>query len=266
MTHFPQGQLIHLRRSEFQTLAVYQAEQLRLLRVDDQAIQSACNLLAPEQLCLPYAQFMMGIFLFQPAPEKVLLLGLGGGDMVRYLHHALPQCQLTAVDIDANTFDIAQRYFELPDDRVDGVCQEAHHFVESNRGRYHTVLIDLYATQGPPALLHDIGFFEHCRQRLTLDGVLALNLITEDADVFADIVCKIRLVFNSLSVCAKVPGHKNIIIFAFNKKPAQTGRADLSENARQLSQRYELNFNAIVEALFDSHPLKDGELILVERE
>ncbi len=263
MSHFPQGELIHSQRSKFQTLSIYQSGPLRLLRIDDQAIQSACDLSAPQRLCLPYSRMMMGAFLFQPTPQRFLILGLGGGDMVRYLHHSLPRCHITAVDIDAVTIDIARRYFALPESRVDIVCGDAGAFVScDNRTEVDTLFVDLYIPRQPPPLLYDAPFFSHCRDCLSRSGVMVLNVITEDAGQFREIVRQVRERFDYRCVCAKVPGHSNVIIFAFNREPAQTLRADLLATARQLSQRYELDFNAIVDALFDTNPLKEGELIL----
>jgi len=258
----PQGECIYLKRSEFHTLTVYQDHRLRLLRVDEMAIQSACNLDTPHKLILPYTQSMMGLFLFQPPPKRALVLGLGGGDMVRFLHHHIPQVGITAVDIDREVISVAQKYFMLPTSRAKLVCDDALHFLQSGKAAYDTIFVDLYSAEGTPSVLHSNVFFHHCQNQLSKTGAIAFNILTDDAEEFRKIVMKVRQHFNYLSLCLKVPDHKNIILFGFNNRPKQKDRSYLQKKAQQLSYQYELSFNDFVEELFNTNPLKNGELIL----
>jgi len=262
VTHYPQGQLIHLRRSELQTLAVYQDDQTRLLRVDEEAIQSACDITSPHKLLLPHTQSMMGTLLFQPPPKRALVLGLGGGDMVRFLHHYIPQTAITAVDIDHEMISIAEEYFMLPKSRIHLACDDALHFLQSSESVYDTIFVDLYSTKGIPPVLHNWEFYLRCQSQLSGLGAMALNVVTDDAALFRDIVMKVRESFNYLSICLKVPAHKNVIVFGFNKKPTQKNHTSLQQSAKQLSQQYELDFDGFVEELFNTNPLEDGELII----
>lgn len=256
------GQLIHLRRTQHQTLSVYQQGDIRQLRVDDAAIQSAIDLNAPTHLLLPYTQAMMAMLLFQPVPARVLMLGLGGGDMVRFLHHHLTDIAIRAVEIDREVITLARDYFELPERRCEYIEEDASRFIQNDHGIYDTLLVDIYDSNGPPIMFRHWEFFLHCQRLLSPQGVLALNLITEDEKLFRDIIHKVRETFGYLSLCLKIPGHKNVIIFAFNKKPARVDRAGLFDYATELSGRYDLDFTALVENLFTTNPLNAGELIL----
>jgi len=256
------GQLIHLRRTQYQTLCVYQHGSIRQLRVDEAAIQSAIDLNAPVHLQLPYTRAMMAMLLFQPPPTRVLILGLGGGDMVRYLQHHLTSVKLRSVEIDPEVIAVARDYFSLPENRCEYIEDEAFHFIQRDHHSYDSVLVDIYAGNNPPAMYRRWEFYLHCQRLLTPQGVLALNLITEDARLFRDIIYKVREIFGRLSLCLKVPGHKNVIVFAFKKKPARTNRAGLLSYALELSDQYDLDFSAQVEALFTTNPLNAGELVL----
>ena len=46
-------------------------------------------------------------------PRSVLMLGLAGGTAFRVLRHLLPDCDLVAVDIDAEIVDLARKHMEL---------------------------------------------------------------------------------------------------------------------------------------------------------
>jgi spermidine synthase len=111
-------------------------------------------------------------------------------------------------------------------------------------------------------MLHDWNFFHCCQRHLSDDGVMALNLLTDDIELFRDITMHVMECFNFLSLCLKVPEHKNIIVFGFKKLPTHKGRAELQQIAKQLSQRYEVDFNSLVNHLFNSNPLEDDELII----
>src|SRR5262245_31692994 len=51
----------------------------RFLHFDLDAVQSAMDLQRPDRLCLSYTRKMMAFLLFNRAPRRILLLGLGGG-------------------------------------------------------------------------------------------------------------------------------------------------------------------------------------------
>ena len=63
-----------------------------------EAVQSRVNLAQPQTLMSPYAHGMFASYLYQPQPRRVLIVGLGGGAMVRFLTHHEPQVQIDAVE------------------------------------------------------------------------------------------------------------------------------------------------------------------------
>lgn len=143
---FPQGKLIHSRRSEFHTIEVSQSNDLRMLRTDQRAVQSALSLNHPQQLNLPYMKAMMAGLLFQPPPKSVLMLGLGGGDLVRYLNHYLPETRINAVELDAAMVDVSREYFALPGSDEIKVCiDDALHFLGTGKDCYEMILVDIYS-------------------------------------------------------------------------------------------------------------------------
>lgn len=73
------------------------------------------SLKTPHRLILPNMELMMVFLLFQRRPDKILMLGLGGGDMVRYLHHVLPEATLQIAESDSAMVHISREYFFLPD-------------------------------------------------------------------------------------------------------------------------------------------------------
>jgi hypothetical protein len=62
----------------------------RYLHFDLDAVQSAMHLEYPDRLCLAYTRKMMAFLLFNHAPERILLLGLGGGSLAKFCYRRLP--------------------------------------------------------------------------------------------------------------------------------------------------------------------------------
>jgi len=259
---FPTTELIYTCHTEFQTIEVSENTEVRLLRTDKRAIQSALLHSNPSRLVLPSMQAMMMMLLFQTPPKRILLFGLGGGDMVRQLHFQLPESTITAVEIDPAIVAVSRDYFALPDSaNIHIHTGDAAHFVRNNIQGYHTTIIDIYSGETPSELLASKAFYHSCYQQLEDDGMLILNVISNDADTFKHILQMIRQQFNHLTLCLSVPDHLNIIVFAFKQRPAQLSRPALLEKATLLQQQFGLELQPWTRQLFANNPTADGELI-----
>ncbi len=204
---------------------------------------------------------MMANLLFQPAPRRCLLLGLGGGDLVRYLHHQLPSCNITAVELDAGMVDISKHYFALPEaNNIQLIVDDAGHFIAASKRPVDTLLVDIYSHNGMPTLLLEDDFYRHCYRVLTREGVMVINLLINHSQELHTLLRKIRQQFQQLTLCLTVTGYKNVIVVAFCQPPSTLDRAGLMQRAAELSPKFGLSFEALVENLFRTNPLAGGEL------
>src|SRR5688572_6318244 len=109
------GELEHEETSAFSRIRVRRYGDVRALTFvrdnGQEAVQSRLDLNAPHTLQSPYARGMFGSYLYQPNPRRALIVGLGGGAMVRFLTHYEPQVQIDAVEIDPAVVRIAGEYF-----------------------------------------------------------------------------------------------------------------------------------------------------------
>ena len=48
--------------------------------------------------------------------ERILCLGIGGGELISFLQHNHPYLSIDAIDIDANVVNLARRWFDYRDD------------------------------------------------------------------------------------------------------------------------------------------------------
>src|SRR4030081_554830 len=76
--------------------AVSASRGLRTLHVGGDAIQSSMRLDDPFALALDYTRCMMAFLLFHPAPREALMIGLGGGSLVKFFHKNMKKTQVRA--------------------------------------------------------------------------------------------------------------------------------------------------------------------------
>jgi spermidine synthase len=132
--------------------------------------QSAMNLAHPERLVFAYEQAMALAVALPPRPRRALLLGLGGGAMVRFLAAYFPDCALTIIEHDPAILRLARRHFHVTQPVELADAYEAVRYAEA---RYDAILVDLYGGRGfngPP-----LEFWDHCAAALEPQGCLAIN-------------------------------------------------------------------------------------------
>lgn len=132
--------------------------------------QSSMGLLHPERLVFRYEQHMALAFRIAEQPRSALLLGLGGGAMLRHAAARFPECRLTVVELDETVIELARHWFYI--DRP-VVADDALSFVAETHERYDVILVDLYGAAGVRPLR--AGFWEHCLAALADGGCLAAN-------------------------------------------------------------------------------------------
>lgn len=98
--------------------AVYISEKfgVRSLHIGSDTIQSAMRITRPNELEISYTRSMMAFLLFNPDPREVLMMGLGGGSLAKFIYHRLPQARTTAVEINPRVVAVARQFFNVPPD------------------------------------------------------------------------------------------------------------------------------------------------------
>lgn len=117
----------------------------------------------------------------QYPPRSVLMLGLAGGTAFRTIRHLLPECRLTAVDIDAEIVELARRHMELDRTGVEVHIADAYGWLAANRRRFDVVIDDIYLAGKSdvfrPRTLDPRLLALLCRA-VSPGGLLAVNLVT----------------------------------------------------------------------------------------
>lgn len=257
-----QGECIHSETGAHGEVRVFENETVRWLQFDNDAIQSVMSLQHPERIALPYMQQMMAGLLFcDHPPENVLLLGLGGGAMLRFLRHCLKHIRFEAVEHDAHVIRVANEYFHVGHNGDDIIIEhdEVAEFVANNSNSYDLVLLDIIEEMSTPTCFFEPDFFQHCRNRCGERGVFAMNLVVESEDVFKQIYTVVRSVFAQRTLCLTDPDHRNIVILAFAHQPEHSERQALHDRAALLSTCH-IDLSTCIETLFELNPHVNGQL------
>lgn len=179
-------------------------------------LQSRMSLSAPHLLLLPYTHYMMCSLLLAEKLRQVLLVGLGAGSLVRFLHHHFPECTIDAVDHSDHVIKLARGYFQLPDDsHVRIHCQDGEAFLADTplRTQYDLILVDAFDEEGMAAHIYAKPFFQHCAGALSPKGILCCNLWSGTPRTVEIISEHLADTFNS-RLLLPVPRRGNLICIA----------------------------------------------------
>jgi spermidine synthase len=131
-----------------------------------------------------YVHAMYGL-LAQAVPRDVLMIGCGGGTLGTML--ARIGVEVTIVDVNPQSFNIARQYFNLSPEIVCHVG-DGRDFLLSNSHQYGAIILDAYVGSVTPAHLLSRSFFRLARARLDVNsGCLLANVhVLHDLDDMPD--------------------------------------------------------------------------------
>lgn len=238
-----------IRRPAEDAETVYVSEKfgVRALHIGSDTVQSAMRIARPNDLELSYTRSMMAFLLFQEQPCSVLLIGLGGGSLAKFIYHRMPWVRTRVVELNSRVVDIARQCFHIPvdDDRLTVVIGDGAEYVSREVAAADLIMVDGYDAESHVEELATRAFYRDCRARLAPGGMLVVNLWGGDRQ-FNDILRRIEGVFPDGTLCLPAEKPGNVIVFAFRDLPGAVRWRDLEARAATLAARYELEFDRFV--------------------
>ncbi len=241
-----------LRKPSEDAKTVYVSEKfgVRSLHIGSDTVQSAMRLTRPHDLELSYTRSMMACLLFNDDPHDVLMVGMGGGSVAKYVLRQFPEAKLRVVELDPQVVAIARQCFLVPqnDDRFEVVVGDGAEYMASCDERVDLIMVDGYDAESHVEELATREFYGHCRERLAAGGVLVVNLWGGDRQ-FNEVLKRIEGAFPDGTLClpARKPG--NVIAFGFRDPPGALVWADLERRAVELEVRHGMEFPLFVAGL-----------------
>ncbi len=193
--------------------------------------QTAVDLSNPLRLVIPYSRFMLAAALVEPHPENVLLIGLGGGGLNRFLRQAYPESRLSTVELDPVVVDLAREHMGfLPDDQDQVHIEDGRAFLKSNFSRWNWIFVDAYRDSSVPPHLKTQEFYKLLSDHLAPGGVVAFNLHSGSRLLASDLAT-LRSVFREVHLFG-VSGTGNVIALAFDNPPPAFPKVELAAVVR----------------------------------
>jgi spermidine synthase len=133
----------------------------------------------PDKLVFDYTQMMMSALFMGPRPQRILIIGLGGGSLPRALAQAVPEAALDVVDIDPAVVRVARQYFSFVPGPHTTVFEEdgrvfVRHAIREGK-TYDLILLDAYDHEYIPEHLLTREFLLEVKQLMNPGAVVAAN-------------------------------------------------------------------------------------------
>ena len=231
----------------------------------DGCTQSEMRIDDPDALVNEYTREMMGFLAFQPRPKHIVIVGLGGGSLVKYCHRYLPSTRITAVEIDPTVLELRSQFLVPPDDdrltviQADGAAHVTQMVQQDER--VDAILVDAYDHAGISHSVVERSFVENARQILGADGVFVMNLVAENAEARRHIETVREVFGDTINIAMQRGG--NLVIFA-GQKLHDPRRARLAvRNAERVEALFGLFFPTLIQHfknIADKRSLRSHEM------
>ena len=192
---FNKPRIIHQQISDLgYPLWVYEKAGYRCLTFSsDQSVNDSCMRISNPSECVhAYTKLIMKAWsISKRKPKNVLLLGLGGGDLVRNARFQMGKSfTVDAVEIDQAVIDVAAKYFEVKSDsQVSIIHDDALAFLQKPQlPRHHAnttygydfIIVDIFKQDVIDEMVFNKAFALAVKSRLSDHGWVAINTFDRD--------------------------------------------------------------------------------------
>tara|TARA_B110000305_G_C19414867_1_gene627428 strand:+ start:912 stop:1865 length:954 start_codon:yes stop_codon:yes gene_type:complete len=174
---------IHQERSLYRNILVTEDTQRRCLRftITSRSGQNqSCRFLdKPRELVFPYAKMTLSSLLVQDQPQRILIVGLGGGTLSDTYSLLFPDTEIVISEIDDAVVRVASEYFDFEEtDKISVDVGDARVFIKRQglRGeKYDLVILDAFNGEYIPEHLMTTEFLEEVKRLLPENGMVLAN-------------------------------------------------------------------------------------------
>lgn len=203
-------------------------------------IMSRIDIDNPVHLLGVYMQVMMLTLLWAPFPKRVYTLGFGGGRIPFVLRHYFPDIFCESTDIDPEIPNIATKFFGITFDAQQKlVLQDGRTYLENQpkNVQYDIIMLDAFQGAGYTAYqLGTIEFYALCKNHLSEQGVVALNIVDSDP-LFSERLHTFAASFSGSYIYADEHAY---VLFGTMESPIR--EEELQKRARHLTRRIPFTF------------------------
>jgi len=265
LPEFKDPVLLYEYQDDIANISIFENKTYRWIQTGNGNIQSAMHKEQSWQPVLPYFPALLSALLFSATPASCLVIGLGGGELIRYLNHHLPQTELAAMENNPIMVAIFNEYFSTQTIHFDLLNHDICNLTHYPSSKLHDIIfVDVFGNNSLPPCFYQQQLYDKLGQSLSDDGVLAINLVVRNDHEALELLKLIRAAFQQKTLCLSVGQHMNLIVLAFRQVPQVVSIARLRTVAARLSPGLGIDFEALVDNIIACNPNDGIHLPLVE--
>ncbi|MDF0376727.1 polyamine aminopropyltransferase [Methylophilus sp. YYY-1] len=254
---------VHKAVSDFEMVEVTEMDGVRSMHLGSPTIQSSMSVKDPYALVLAYSWGALSSLLFKPAARKLLLVGLGGGSIAKYVWKYCPQIKQTVVELNPQVIQVARSHFFVPDDdaRLQIIEGDGIAYLQQHPGSVDWLMMDAFGSNGLPPDFCTQAFFDDCADALTPDGLFTINLWGSDKkfDIYMQ---RMEQTFDQRVLMMPTGKPGNIIVFGFKAELPIPDLATLRKRSQDAMQTHRINFPDLIDRLQGANPNNGKEFQL----
>ena len=219
---------------------------VRYLHLGTEWVQGSMDTSKPYGIELEYVQRMQAWLLFVPSqavPDlHAMQLGLGAAALTKNCHKVLGM-RTTAIELNPQVVAACRTWFKLgnDDERLSVVLGDAAEVAAHAhwRGQVDALHVDLYDHEAAAPVLDDADFYANCRQLLTPNGCMLVNLFGR-ASSYERSLGHISQAFGADAVWAFKPTKEGNTVVLAQRNPSRPERDLLQARAEQIETQWGL--------------------------
>ena len=241
---------LYEKKSTYHHIAVYEEDFIRTLRLGkgfDAGKQSGMDIRYPDHLILEYTRLVFAGLLINDSPERILIIGLGGGVIPRAFNRHFPEAEIDVVELDSQVLKVAERYFQFETGKKIRVfISDGRVFVEKKISanppvKYDMIVLDAFDSNSIPGHLLTKEFLEMIQRIMEPKGVIVANVLS-DSMLFHSIIRTYRKVFGRCYVFLGEQARNAILVTPGTGAPGLLQK-ELMEKAYRLNKNFDFNFS-----------------------
>lgn len=234
---------IHQERSLYRNIVVTEDSNRRCMRftITSRSGQNqSCRFLErPVELVFPYAKMTLSSLLVQDNPQRILIVGLGGGTLPDTYSRLFPDAEIIISEIDDAVFRVAREYFGFQEtDKIKVDIGDARVYIKRAglRGeKFDLVILDAFNGEYIPEHLMTTEFLEEVKMLLPENGMVVSNTFSTSR-LFAAESNTYRSVFGEIFNIRMSGTGNRVIVSSMQPLP---DRATLEARAPAFQERLE---------------------------
>ena len=114
--------------------------------------------------------------------DSLALIGSAAGTVAKEYTAVYGPIPIDGAEIDPEIIRVGREYFDMTESNFNAVAQDGRYFLANSEQKYDVIAIDAYRPPYIPFHLTTREFFQQCREHLTDEGVVAINVGRTQSD------------------------------------------------------------------------------------